>query len=351
VRTGILGLAAMVGTSIAGQAVFAGDVESMKGSVVKIISKAPDGVAQTGTGFVVNVEGETIYIVTASHVVEGDPAPQVEFFSARNKRVKAEIGRREGADPRGLAYLIVRNKGIAEKGVKPLGLNINADIKGGQEVFLVGFGEGQGDWAVIRATIASMEGRDIRLDGRVEAGNSGGPVIQNGQVIGLVTQVERGFGVASPAVIVNLTLQGWGVKAAAATTATDMFDESNKQAKPTQPATNLPPAKVQTPQAYILDGQYGGRSYSQAADGQQYTCDFTALFLQTLDKSEAYFQNNCGDSGTIQGQIIGNRYRAKLNSVSLGSCELAAEIQDGGTSLTGQFQCRNLVGRFSMSRQ
>ncbi len=351
VRANILFFAVLIAALVCGQTGFANDFEVLKRSVVKIRSKSPEGVAQIGTGFVVSVDDDTVYIVTASHVVEGDSSPQVEFFSARSKRVKAEVGQREGDDDRGLAYLIVRDENIAAKGVKALELKLNGKIESGQEVFVMGFGEGQGDWAVIRATIVSIVGRDIRLDGRVEAGNSGSPVIQNGQVVGVVTQVKQGFGIASPALIVNVTLQGWGIEAATATASTELPKVLHKQVKPDQPAANLPAPKVPAPPALNLAGQYGGRSYSQAADGQQYTCDFAAVFTQAGAMANANFQNNCGDYGTIQGQITGNNYRAKLNSMSLGSCELAAEIQQGGNSLMGQFQCIGLVGRFSMSRQ
>lgn len=351
-RATVTYFAILVTALVCSGSVFANDFEAMKGSVVKIRSKPPDGVVQIGTGFVVSVDGDTAHIVTASHVVEGDPSPQVEFFFARGKRIKAEIGQREGDnDDRGLAYLIVRDKNIAAKGIKPLKMNLSRQLESGQEVFLMGFGEGQGDWAVIRATIVSMVGRDIRLDGRVDSGNSGSPIIQNGQVVGMVTQEKQGFGIGSPAVIVNLTLQGWGVKAAIASEITDAPNASQNKTKPDQPAANSSPSNLSSPAVIKLAGQYGGRSYSQAADGQQYQCEFAAVFTQTGTMANANFQNNCGDYGTIQGQIFGNSYRAKINSVSLGVCELAAEIQQGGSSLTGQFQCVGLAGGFSMSRQ
>ena len=351
VRTTGLFFTVLVLALVCRQTVFANDFESMKDSVVKISSQSAEGKARTGTGFVVRVDGDTIYIVTASHVIEGDPSPQVQFFSARDKRIEAKVGRLQGGEPKGVAYLIVRDKNIATKGMKPLGLNLS-ESKSGQEVFVIGFGLGQGEWGVIRATIAGMDGSDIILNGGVAEGNSGSPVIENGQVIGLVTQARQSEnGIASPAWLVNRVLKGWGVKATVATEFTEGPNELHKQVKPDQPDGNPPSPKVTIPPAINLAGQYGGRSYSQAADGQQYTCDFTAVFTQAGAMAKANFQNNCGDYGTIQGQVTGNSYQAKLNSMSLGSCELAAEIQQGGNSLNGQFQCLGLVGRFSMSRQ
>jgi hypothetical protein len=77
-------------------------------------------------------------------------------------------------------------------------------------VIAIGFGQGQGDWAVIRANVASIDGRDIKLDGRIEEGNSGGPILKGGQVVGLITGAQ-GFGQATPAAFVELILRGWGV--------------------------------------------------------------------------------------------------------------------------------------------
>lgn len=351
VRTIVLFFTVLVAALVCRQTVFANDFESMKDSVVKIRSKSAEGLVRTGTGFVVGVDGDTVYIVTASHVIAGDESPQVQFFSARAKRIEAKVWQQQGNELKGLACLFVTDKNIAKKGMKPLGLNLS-ESKSGQEVFVMGFGLGQGEWGVIRATIASIDGSDIILNGGVAEGNSGSPVIEHGQVIGLVTQVREGQnGIASPAWLVNRVLKGWGVKATVATEFSEGPNELHKQVKPDQPDGNPPSPKVTIPHAINLAGQYGGRSYSQAADGQQYTCDFAAVFTQTGAIANANFQNNCGDYGTIQGQVTGSSYQAKLNSMSLGSCELAAEIQQGGNSLNGQFQCLGLVGRFSMSRQ
>ena len=67
-----------VATPVAAQ-----ELEAQKSAVVKLISQQ-DGKTRVGTGFIVKREPDSIYIATASHVVEGDQAPSVEFFTARN---------------------------------------------------------------------------------------------------------------------------------------------------------------------------------------------------------------------------------------------------------------------------
>ena len=187
------------------------DVEEARSSVVKLVSKSEGGLRRTGTGFVVRVEPDLVYIVTASHVVAGDFAPQVEFLGRRNRPVTAETYKTEdGDDPRGIAVLVVRGKENIPERLRALSFAITDDLKGGQEVIAIGFGQGQGDWAVIRASVASIDGRDIRLDRRIEEGNSGGPILKGDQVVGLITRT-LGVGQAMPAAFVEGILRRWDV--------------------------------------------------------------------------------------------------------------------------------------------
>jgi hypothetical protein len=79
----------------------------------------------------------------------------------------------------------------------------------------IGFGQGAGEWGVIKGTVASASGSDIRIDGRIEEGNSGGPIIMNGSVAGMVTSIKQGFGVGKSGIIVQTTLRGWDVEISA----------------------------------------------------------------------------------------------------------------------------------------
>ena len=193
------------------------DVDTARASIVKIVSKE-DGIRRTGTGFVVQVEPDAVYIATASHVVKNDSAPQIEFLARRNRPVTAAIVRTEGDDLQsGIALLIVRGKENMPERLRPLPFATTDELKGGQEVIAIGFGLGQGDWAVIRANVASLDGRDIRLDGRIEEGNSGGPILKGYQVVGLITGTQ-GYGHATPAMFVERILRGWGLEVTRADT-------------------------------------------------------------------------------------------------------------------------------------
>lgn len=185
--------------------------EELLGAVVKITSRAPGGPERTGTGFIVRVDGDLVYIATASHVIEGDPKPQVAFYHDKRRPVAADVGALEGGDPKGLAYLIVRDWAVAAK-VKALSWSADRQsLSRGEDVLVIGFGQGQGEWGVIRGSVASIAGSDIRIDGRIEAGNSGGPILKDGVVTGMVTSLNQGFGVGKSGIIVVTTLAGWDV--------------------------------------------------------------------------------------------------------------------------------------------
>lgn len=179
-------------------------------AVVKITSQV-DGKRKTGTGFIVKLEPDIAYIVTAAHVVEGDPAPQVEFFTRQNVTVKAEVRKIEGNDPRGLALMVVRGKQDLPSGLAALALGTAVGLKGGDQVSAIGFPSGVASWGVSRINVVSLEGRNIVLSKDLEEGNSGGPILKDNKVVGLVMGLNQGFGIAVPVSIVQTVLTNWGV--------------------------------------------------------------------------------------------------------------------------------------------
>jgi len=69
---------------------------------------------------------------------------------------------------------------------------------------------------VVPTTVASRDGRELVLSGNIAEGNSGGPIVKDGAVMGLVTGTQGQYARATPAVIVRFTMEGWGVKLPAA---------------------------------------------------------------------------------------------------------------------------------------
>jgi TPR repeat protein len=192
--------------------VSAQDEASLRGGVVKIMSTNRDGMHSTGTGFVVKVEGKSVYIVTAAHVVAGDPNPQVEFFTGRNTPVSAAMLKQD------LRYDLAVLKAESPQQPMVLGLETSAMPRVGDEVTTIGFPRTGGAWLLSRADLAGRDGADLILSGgAIDEGSSGGPVIKNGKVIGVVQGLQGKFAKAIPASVVVGTLDGWGVAIAADT--------------------------------------------------------------------------------------------------------------------------------------
>ena len=68
----------------------ADDLDGVKNGVVKV-SSTVDGRKRVGTGVVVKTDGNIVYIMTVSHVIEGDPAPKITFHSQPNRTHAAQV--------------------------------------------------------------------------------------------------------------------------------------------------------------------------------------------------------------------------------------------------------------------
>jgi len=187
------------------------DVGTLKKGVVKITTEFSNG-RKVGTGFIAAQGKKHLYIVTASHVVEGEvEAPrsiQVTFFTNQEESFQAKIVKKEGDDPRGLALLKV--DGDVPDDVEVLSWDATTQVVGGEEIHLIGFPRvGGNDWAVTKGTLSGFDGPVLKFSGAVAEGNSGGPLFFQGHVIGVVVEVTGQFGNAKPAQIARFTVENW----------------------------------------------------------------------------------------------------------------------------------------------
>jgi S1-C subfamily serine protease len=292
----------------------ADNLERQKAGVVRITATT-EGKRKTGTGFVVRHDANAAYILTASHVVEGDKQPEVEFFTGRNLPVRAQTVRLEGGDPRGLALLIVRGAENLPQGIQVLALADRAALQGGETLTVIGFPLGGGPWAVVRGTVVSRDGRDLTLDGSVDEGNSGGPALTEEGVAGVITSTEGKFAHAVPASLAKLVLDGWGVgalpSAAAPSNAKERHSEDSNRAAPTNEAA--PPGPVD--RAYAGSGALrilhaaceklrAGTSYrvTLSGDGQGPTGAALRMALWNAERKLSAPTPSCKDWKTCERQ-------------------------------------------------
>lgn len=188
--------------------VWADEQEAIKQGVVRVRAQV-DGKVREGTGFIVKSRNDIVFIVTAAHVIEGDPSPRVEFYAGKSRTLPARIVGIEAGDAQGLAVLAVEGEIPAHT---TLLLNQEKQIKDGDRVTVVGFPRTLGvPWAVTEGTIMSRKGKKLLLSGPVEEGNSGGPLFKDGEVIGVLVSKTAGYFYAVPALIAKYTLESWRV--------------------------------------------------------------------------------------------------------------------------------------------
>ena len=193
-----------VGMILWSQSVMAQDLDSLKAGVVKITAKNPNRI---GTGVIVGIKGNTTYIATASHVIEGDPSPQVFFYQDAHPHF-ATVKGMEGGHRKGLAALVV--EGDLPSGIQPIAFDAETQFAGGEKATVIGFPRMVPiPWAVAEGTITGLVGPDLIFTGPVEEGNSGAPLLFGGRVIGLITDIVGSYKYAKPSVIAQYELKNW----------------------------------------------------------------------------------------------------------------------------------------------
>ncbi len=187
---------------------FAQDFEALMPGVVRIESVSREGKSRTGTRFVVKLDKQSAYILTAWHVVKGDKRPKVFSFSQRHTPLLAEV--QENDTNLDISLLIVRGNGDLHEILSSLQLE-DENVKVGDTLATIGFPAGHGDWAVSKLTIGSRRSIWLKISGDIDEGNSGGPLLRDGKVVAMLTSKERMTGQATPSFILRESLRGWGV--------------------------------------------------------------------------------------------------------------------------------------------
>ena len=179
-------------------------------SVVRI-SGTRDGTSVSGTGFVVGLDHEKATIVTASHVVEGAQNCEVTFGIDRTKVFPGGIVVGIDTDnPNGLAVLQVL--GVLPAGVTTLSFEVESRPLPGEGLYLLGFSQMALEPHIAQRVLSARRGTLLLIDQEVSGGFAGGPVLQDGEVVGVITSGDSHTTYAVSAVVALEALKGWGVE-------------------------------------------------------------------------------------------------------------------------------------------
>lgn len=319
-------------------ALWAQDIAQVKKGVVKITAQV-EGKNRVGSGVVVKLDDDHVYIVTASHIIEGDQHPNVFFYAAPHRAFRARVLGLEGGDPAGLAALLVEGKIPSDLVV--LHLDQATKVGGGEPITLIGFPRAEGSmWTVTTGTLSGRRGSALSFSGTADEGNSGGPVLFQNKVVGIVTEVGAKFNTAVPAVVARFALDGWGVR---------LLEEARQP--PTRPGEEEPePVSVQPTSRELVSGTYHGLAMTLLGG----TSIIQTIYQQNGDQVSGTYADNQGDAGVMQGRLQGNVFAGRLASqVFQGvACDFTSEVAAGGKTIQGTVTCNNgNAGSFALERQ
>jgi len=177
-------------------------------SAVVRIAANQGGTPVRGTGFVISVTPKQAIIVTAAHVVNKVQTPTVTFAADLEKNFPAGplIGILANS-PGGLAAFSV--SGEIPAGVTTLSVEGENPSRLGQPLFLLGFPQMDIAPRTTQRILSARREKLLLIDQEVGEGFSGGPVIENGKVVGVVTDVDGLTTYAVDGVETQKILQAW----------------------------------------------------------------------------------------------------------------------------------------------
>jgi formylglycine-generating enzyme required for sulfatase activity len=121
--------------------------------------------------------------------------------------VRATVVNKEGEEVTSLALLMIQGRDNFPSGITALPIATAVRLSGGEDIVVIGHPRSAGDWTVLKGSIARREGRHVKVDANVDEGSSGGPMLQNGKVVGLVAGTTK-YGLAVTASSIREYLDG-----------------------------------------------------------------------------------------------------------------------------------------------
>jgi len=226
-------------TAILGPVSVRGQDRTADAGVVKIEVITLDAVRRIGSGFIVALDDDRAYVVTAAHVVLGSRETNLRFSTQpRAQPVAATVIHAQHQDTLGLALLSIPAAAVRAAGAGPLPLSPEPAPVKGQDLILIGHPRTAVDWSWLHGTVAGREGESLKVQAIVDEGSSGGPVLKDEEVVGIV--MAELSGIVDVKLVVNIRnyLDGLDV------TPGDHAGLPAKSQPPTAPVTTPAPARL-----------------------------------------------------------------------------------------------------------
>lgn len=183
-------------------------------SLVRISGTRDGGTPVRGSGFIVSRDRAVATVVTSSHVIEGVQF-EVTFAvdPSRSFPVPPEdVIKIETQNVNGLAAFRVRGAFPAQ--AQALELVAGDGPALGQSLFLVGYPEMASSPRTVARVFSGRDGQRLVIDQSVGEGFSGGPVLLDNKIAGLITDTDNQFTYAVTSIVLREFLIGSGISLA-----------------------------------------------------------------------------------------------------------------------------------------
>jgi WD40 repeat protein len=184
--------------------------EDLKQGLVRITAESRAGERTTvGAGTIVELKGDYALILTAASVVADRRGLAVGLASDPDKAIPITFVNMEGGEPHGVAALFVEGEMPAQASALELANWVS--VQKGDAVVSPSISDAGRAWTLIEGEITDRRGRVIGFSHHGRLTQPGGPLIKDGQVIGVATELGEASGFATPALLASYALEGWGV--------------------------------------------------------------------------------------------------------------------------------------------
>lgn len=194
-------------------------LEVAKTGVVKVTAEVGES-QKSGTGFIVQLGSNFVHVVTASHLLslkQEDPSmvdmnPKVKFHKSLGEAFPATTVWQQETGVSGypdLAVLRVVASNLPP-GLSALCLaRFPTDLDLGGDVDIIGFPVTDLGVSIAKGTITTKPGLYLKFSASsLSSGYSGSPLIKEDQVVGMVTQTGPQANRATPAVLIQVFMEG-----------------------------------------------------------------------------------------------------------------------------------------------
>ena len=177
-----------------------------------------------------------------------------------------------------------------------LALDLTTKVAGGEAVTFIGFPRALPPWTVSTGNLSGLKGPTLAFQALVEEGHSGGPLLLNGQVIGVVSETRERLGYAVPASILSVALTGWHIEPRAS---------ESMVAQEIVGADGIPMVLIRSGRIPTkIVGVYGGGTVEEVRGPARFVYLADDLYVEATLVTNAHYRRFVEDTGVMPPDVL-----------------------------------------------